>query len=81
MAPLPLEASLSEHDAVPPPLLPAQVHDHGPLPLTFEAVPTLQRFAVGAVLTAARSRCRTRHLSQAGPSRSPWSRDRCPATP
>jgi hypothetical protein len=49
----PLEASLSEHEAVAPPLLLAQVHDHGPLPLTFEAVPALQRFAVGAVLTDA----------------------------
>ena len=26
-----VDASLSEHDAVLPPLLPAQVHDHGPL--------------------------------------------------
>jgi hypothetical protein len=51
---LPLEASLSEHDAVLPPLLPAQFHDHGPLPLTADAVlPALQRFVVGAVLTVA----------------------------
>ena len=48
---LPVEASLSEHDAVLPPVLPTQVHAHGPLPLTLEAVPVLQRFAVGAVLT------------------------------
>ena len=49
----PVEASLSEHDAVLPPLLPAQLHAHGPMPLTVEAVPAVQRFAVGAVLTDA----------------------------
>ena len=49
----PVEASVSEHDAVLPPLLPAQVHDHGPLPLTVDAVPAVQRLAVGAVLTDA----------------------------
>jgi hypothetical protein len=48
---VPVEASLSVHDAVLPPLPPAQVHDHGPLPLTFDAVPAVQRFVVGAVLT------------------------------
>ena len=48
---MPVVASLSEHDTVLPPLLPAQVHAHGPLPLTAEAAPVLHRFAVGAVLT------------------------------
>jgi hypothetical protein len=38
------------HTAVAPPLLPAQLHDHGPLPLTFDAVPALQRFAVGVLV-------------------------------
>ena len=47
----PLEASLSVHEAVLPPLLPAQLHAHGPLPLTVEAVPAVQRFAVGLALT------------------------------
>ena len=50
---MPVVASLSEHDTVLPPLLPAQVHAHGPLPLTVEAAPVLHRFAVGAVLTVA----------------------------
>jgi hypothetical protein len=50
---LPVEASLSEHVAVLPPLLPPQLHDHGPLPLTAEAVPAVQRFAVGLALTVA----------------------------
>jgi hypothetical protein len=50
---LPVEASLSEQVAVLPPLLPAQLHDHGPLPLTAEAVPAVQRFAVGLALTVA----------------------------
>ena len=50
--PLVVEASLSEQVAVEPPLLPTQVHDHGPLPLTAEAVPAVQRLVVGAVLTA-----------------------------
>ena len=49
----PVDASLSVHEAVLPPLLPAQLHAHGPLPLTVDAVPAVQRFAVGAVLTAA----------------------------
>jgi hypothetical protein len=38
------------HDAVVPPLLPAQLHDHGPLPLTVDAVPAVQRLAVGALV-------------------------------
>jgi hypothetical protein len=48
---LPVEASVSEQVAVLPPLLPVQLHDHGPLPLTAEAVPAVQRLAVGAVLS------------------------------
>ena len=48
-----VEASLSEHDAVVPPLLPMQVHDHGPVPLTADAVPAVQRFVVGLTLTVA----------------------------
>ena len=47
----PVDASLSVHDAVLPPLLPAQLHAHGPLPLTVEAVPAVQRLAVGLALT------------------------------
>src|ERR1700743_2230357 len=38
--------------AVVPPLLPAQLHFQGPLPLTAEAVPAEQRLLVGAVLSA-----------------------------
>jgi hypothetical protein len=40
------------HSAVEPPLLPAQNQVHGPLPLTADAVPGLQRLVVGALLTA-----------------------------
>src|SRR5271157_3818799 len=40
------------HTTVAPPLLPAQLQLHGPLPATVDAVPALQRLAVGAVLTA-----------------------------
>ena len=47
-----VEARVSEHDAVAPPLLPAQLQLHGPLPATVDAVPALQRLFVGAVLTA-----------------------------
>ncbi|MGH7061587.1 MAG: hypothetical protein ACREFH_14465 [Stellaceae bacterium] len=51
--PLPEElASGAEHDAVFPPLLPAQVQVHGLLPLTVEALPAVQRLDVGALLTA-----------------------------
>jgi hypothetical protein len=39
----------AEHDAAAPPLLPAQLHDHEPEPLTVDAVPVVQRFAVGAL--------------------------------
>jgi hypothetical protein len=38
----------AEHDAVVPPLLPAQVQIHGPLPDTVLAVPVLQRLLEGA---------------------------------
>jgi hypothetical protein len=39
--------------AVEPPLLPAQLHFHGPLPLTADAVPAAQRLAVGALVSVA----------------------------
>ena len=52
-APLGLVMGLALHDAVVPPLLPAQLHAHGPLPLTLDAMPTLQRFAVGALVRLA----------------------------
>ena len=42
----------AEHDALPPPLLPAQLQFHGPLPLIAEAEPLVQSPLVGAVLTA-----------------------------
>ena len=48
-----LESGREHRSPSSPPLLPAQLHDHGPLPLTVEAVPAVQRFAVGAVLTVA----------------------------
>ncbi|MGH3429310.1 MAG: hypothetical protein ACRDQZ_17380, partial [Mycobacteriales bacterium] len=41
----------AEQEEVPPPCDPRQLHAHGPLPLTVEAEPALQRFVVGAVLT------------------------------
>jgi hypothetical protein len=52
LALVPLEAALTdaEHDAAPL-LPPAQLHDHGPLPPTVDAVPALQRLAVGALLS------------------------------
>jgi hypothetical protein len=40
----------AEQDAVVPPLLPPQLHDHGPVPATVDAEPAAQRFAVGALL-------------------------------
>ena len=49
----PFVLSSAEQVAVVPPSLPAQVHCHGPLPLTVEAVPVLQRFAVGLLLRSA----------------------------
>jgi len=45
-------ATEAEQLAVVPPLLPAQDQFHGPLPVTPEAVPTLQSPVVGALLTA-----------------------------
>ena len=39
----------AEQVAVVPPFDPAQLHDHGPLPLTDEAVPGLQRLLAGAL--------------------------------
>ena len=36
--------------AVAPPLLPAQLQVHGPLPLTADAMPTEHRLPVGAML-------------------------------
>jgi hypothetical protein len=42
----------AEQLAVVPPLLPAQDQFHGPLPVTAEAAPALQRFVAGALLTA-----------------------------
>ena len=45
----PPDALLAEQLAVVAPMpVPAQVHVQGPLPLTAEAVPAAQRFAVGA---------------------------------
>jgi hypothetical protein len=41
-------ANKAVHWAAMPPLLPAQLHVHGPLPLTAEAVPVLHRLVVGA---------------------------------
>jgi hypothetical protein len=46
-------AGCAEHCAVVPLLLPAQLHDHGPLPVTLDADPVLQRPVVGALLTVA----------------------------
>jgi hypothetical protein len=47
------EATVAEQLAGVPPLLPAQDQDHGPVPVTAEAVPALHRFTVGALLSAA----------------------------
>ncbi len=44
---------VAEHEAVAPPLLPAQFQLHGPAPLTADAVPTLQRLVVGALVRLA----------------------------
>src|SRR3954452_4722255 len=41
-----------EHCAVAPPLLPPQLQLQGPLPLTAEAMPVLQKFVVGALTIA-----------------------------
>src|SRR5579863_1208079 len=45
--------SVAEQVAVVPPLAPPQLHDHGPAPLTVEAVPAVHRLAVGALLRLA----------------------------
>jgi len=41
---------LAEQVAVVPPLLPVQLQLQGPLPVTLEVVPVVQRFAVGAIV-------------------------------
>jgi hypothetical protein len=51
-APLTAEDVGAQHNPVAPPLLPVQLQVHGPLPLTADAWPALQRLALGAVLTA-----------------------------
>jgi hypothetical protein len=43
----------AEQVAVVPPLLPAQFHDQGPLPLTADVVPAVQRLAVGVLARVA----------------------------
>jgi hypothetical protein len=45
-------ASGALHAALVPPLLPSHIQAQGPLPVTAVAVPALQRFVVGAVVTA-----------------------------
>jgi hypothetical protein len=47
-----LVARGAAQELVEPPLEPAHIQSHGPVPVTAEAAPTLQRFAVGAVLVA-----------------------------
>jgi hypothetical protein len=42
----------AEHRVAVPPSLLVQLQRHGPLPVTAEAVPVLQRSVVGALLTA-----------------------------
>src|SRR5208283_3952920 len=46
---VPLTSRLAEQLALDPPLDPAQLQLHGPLPETEEAVPALQRFELGAL--------------------------------
>src|SRR5208283_4248623 len=46
----PLTSRLAEQLAVDPPLDPAQDQFHGPVPVSAEAVPVLQRFELGAVV-------------------------------
>lgn len=41
---------LAEQVAVVPPYAPAQVHTHGPVPATADAVPAMHRFAVGVAV-------------------------------
>jgi hypothetical protein len=49
----PLVFKLAEQPALVPPLAPLHVHVHGPLPLTDDAVPVVQRLAVGAAVRSA----------------------------
>jgi hypothetical protein len=42
------ELNVAEHDEGLPPLDPAQVHVHGPLPFTVGVEPSLHKFEVGA---------------------------------
>src|SRR5579859_1729400 len=42
------------HEAVPAPLEPAHVHIHGPVPVTPDAVPALQRLVVGLLVRSVR---------------------------
>jgi hypothetical protein len=44
----PITSTLAEQLAGDPPLMPTQVQSHGPVPVTAEGVPALQRFNVGA---------------------------------
>jgi hypothetical protein len=44
--------SFAEQAAVAPPLLPLQLHAHGPLPVTVDGLPVVQRPAVGEVVRA-----------------------------
>src|SRR5208283_341863 len=46
----PLTSRLAEQFAGDPPFDPAQVQFHGPVPVSAEAVPALQRFELGAVV-------------------------------
>jgi len=50
---LPLVSRRAEHEALVPPLEPAQLQLHGPLPLTLEAEPVLQRLVEGAAVRSA----------------------------
>jgi hypothetical protein len=49
----PLISSKAEQLAVEPPLAPKQLQSHGPVPVTVEAVPVLQRLVVGALVKSA----------------------------
>jgi hypothetical protein len=46
---VPITSSLAVQFAVEPPFNPAQIQFHGPVPVSTEVVPALQRFDVGAV--------------------------------
>jgi hypothetical protein len=49
---LPLPAIGASHCAAMPPLLPAQLHVHGPMPATADCVPALHKLATGALAAA-----------------------------